>query len=484
MTTTELPGRARPRGLAAAWSRAAAALARPVDIAWLAAFRALFGLTMCVSMARFIAYGWIDEFFVKPGFHFKYWGLAWVEPLPPAGMHALFWALAGLALAIALGFAFRVAAPLFVAGFTYLQVIDVTTYLNHYYLASLLGLLLAASPAHRAWSIDALLARRHERSVPAAWLYLLRFQVGVVYTFAGLAKAHADWLLHAQPLRIWLGSRTDMPVLGPLFTHPWAAPLMSWAGFLFDTSIVWLLLVPRLRPFAYAAVLLFHAVTRALFPIGMFPVIMALSALVFFSPSWPRRLLDRARALLGRRGAGPTPAPAPALLPEAPEAPPSPRLRALGLALGAAYCAAQLALPLRFLAYGGDVRWHEQGMRFSWRVMVREKNGSTTFIVRNRQTGRTWHVSPREYLTRLQEREMAGQPDLILQLSRHIREDFERRGRGPVEVRADALVSLNGRRIARLIDPGVDLASVRDGIGPASYILPGPKEPPPHIRPL
>ncbi|MGK3960323.1 HTTM domain-containing protein [Sorangium sp. So ce118] len=481
MTTTELPGPARPRGLAAAWSRAAAALSRPVDIAWLAALRALFGLTMCVSMARFIAYGWIDEFFVKPGFHFKYWGLAWVEPLPPAGMHALFWALAGLALAITLGFAFRVAAPLFVAGFTYLQVIDVTTYLNHYYLASLLGLLLAASPAHRAWSIDALLARRHERSVPAAWLYLLRFQVGVVYTFAGLAKAHADWLLHAQPLRIWLGSRTDMPVLGPLFTHPWAAPLMSWAGFLFDTTIVWLLLVPRLRPFAYVAVLLFHAVTRALFPIGMFPVIMALSALVFFSPSWPRRLLDRARALLGRRGAGATPAPAPAL---APEASPSPRLRALGLALGAAYCAAQLALPLRFLAYGGDVRWHEQGMRFSWRVMVREKNGSTTFIVRNRQTGRTWHVSPREYLTRLQEREMAGQPDLILQLSRHIREDFERRGRGPVEVRADALVSLNGRRIARLIDPGVDLASVRDGIGPASYILPGPEEPPPHIRPL
>ncbi|XXY14329.1 HTTM domain-containing protein [Sorangium sp. So ce216] len=481
MTTTELPGRARPHGLAAAWSRAAAALSRPVDIAWLAAFRALFGLTMCVSMARFIAYGWIDELFVKPGFHFKYWGLAWVEPLSPAGMHALFWALAGLALAITLGFAFRVAAPLFVVGFTYLQVIDVTTYLNHYYLASLLGLLLAASPAHRAWSIDALLARRHERSVPAAWLYLLRFQVGVVYTFAGLAKAHADWLLHAQPLRIWLGSRTDMPVLGPLFTHPWAAPLMSWAGFLFDTTIVWLLLVPRLRPFAYAAVLLFHAVTRALFPIGMFPVIMALSALVFFSPSWPRRLLDRARALLGRRDAGATPAPAPAL---PPEAPPSPRLRPLGLALGAAYCAVQLALPLRFLAYGGDVRWHEQGMRFSWRVMVREKNGSTTFIVRNRQTGRTWHVSPREYLTRLQEREMAGQPDLILQLSRRIREDFERRGRGPVEVRADALVSLNGRRIARLIDPGVDLASVRDGIGPASYILPGPKEPPPHIRPL
>ncbi|MGK4003012.1 HTTM domain-containing protein [Sorangium sp. So ce1036] len=478
MTTTDLPGRAGPRALAAAWSRAAAALSRPVDIAWLAAFRALFGLTMCVSMARFIAYGWIDQLFVKPSFHFKYWGFAWVEPLSPAGMHALFWALAALALAVSLGFLFRVAAPLFFVGFTYLGLIDVTTYLNHYYLASLLALLLAVSPAHRAWSIDALLARRHARSVPAAWHHLLRFQVGVVYTFAGIAKAHADWLLHAQPLRIWLGSRTDMPVLGPLFALPWAAPLMSWAGFLFDTGIVWLLLIRRVRPFAYAVVIVFHTVTRALFPIGMFPVIMVLSALVFFPADWPRRLLARALRGAGAQAAregGPDPSPA---------TPSARRLRALGLALGAAYCAVQLAMPLRFLAYGGNVRWHEQGMRFSWRVMVREKNGSVTFVVRNKQTGRTWHVSPRAYLTRLQEREMAGQPDLILQLARHIREDFERRGRGPVEVRADALVSLNGRRIARLIDPAVDLASVRDGIGRASYVLPGPDEPPPHLRPL
>ena len=54
-------------------SRAFEALFRPVDIAWLAAFRVLFGLSMGVSMVRFIAYGWIDEFFVTPAFHFKYW---------------------------------------------------------------------------------------------------------------------------------------------------------------------------------------------------------------------------------------------------------------------------------------------------------------------------------------------------------------------------------------------------------------------------
>ena len=102
-----------------------------------------------------------------------------------------------------------------------------------------------------------------------------------------------------------------------------------------------------------------------------------------------------------------------------------PRARHASVALAAIYCAAQAVLPLRFLAYGGNVLWHEQGMRFSWRVMVREKNGSVTFHVRDKTTGRSWEVSPRTYLTRLQEREISAQPDLILQLSHRIRDDFE-----------------------------------------------------------
>ena len=365
MTTTDgSPARGGP----ALRARVQAALFDPVDVAWLAAFRVLFGLTMGVSMLRFIAYGWIDGLFVEPGFHFKYWGFGWVEPLPPTAMHALFWVLAGLGLAVAAGLCFRLSAALFVVGFSYLALIDVTAYLNHYYLAILLGALLAISPAHRAWSLDAWMRPRlAAQRVPAGWLHLFRFQVAVVYTFAGLAKAHADWLLHAQPLRIWLASRTGMPVIGALFLHEWAAPLMSWGGFLFDTSIAWLLLVRRIRPFAYVAVIAFHALTRALFPIGMFPVIMVLSALVFFPPGWPRWWVDRARRLVAGRDRGAeAPASAGAAI-----APASPRLRALGVTLGAIYCALQIALPLRFLAYGGDVRWHEQGMRFSWRVMVR-----------------------------------------------------------------------------------------------------------------
>jgi vitamin K-dependent gamma-carboxylase len=463
---------------ASAWARIQAVLHRPIDSAWLAAFRVLFGVTLLISTLRFLAYGWIDELFVAPTFHFKYWGFSWVKVPAAAELHALYWLLAGLCVLVSLGFLFRLAAFGMFACFSYLQLLDVATYLNHYYLASLLALLLACSPAGQTWSVDSCIRPARSRAtVASAWLYVFRFQVAVVYTFAGLAKAHGDWLFHAEPLRIWLLSRAELPVIGRILSQQWAAPVMSWAGFLFDTSVPWLLMRPKVRPFAYLGVIGFHALTGFLFPIGMFPAIMVLSALVFFSPNWPRKLWARAPERWRRPGRAPARA-----LATASALSENTLWQRSALIGGAIYCLFQVAVPLRFLAYGGSVRWHEQGMRFSWRVMVREKNGSVTFLVRIPRTGRVIDVSPREYLTRMQEREMSAQPDLILQLAHHIRDDYAERGFGAVEVRADTWVSLNGRASRRLIDPHVDLARVEDGLGRARYILPEPSGPPPALH--
>ena len=90
-------------------------------------------------------------------------------------------------------------------------------------------------------------------------------------------------------------------------------------------------------------------------------------------------------------------------------------------------------------------------------------------------------VSPHAYLTLQQYREMSAQPDLILQLAHHIRDDYNARGVGPVQVYADVMVSLNARPAARLIDPEVDLAQVDDGLAVATWILPAPTAPPPAV---
>ena len=72
--------------LARWWCEGAAWLARPSDIGPLIVLRIAFGLLMGVSTARFMVKGWVTEFYVTPQFHFTYWGVGWVRPLPEWGL--------------------------------------------------------------------------------------------------------------------------------------------------------------------------------------------------------------------------------------------------------------------------------------------------------------------------------------------------------------------------------------------------------------
>ncbi len=440
---------------------------RPIDPASLVAFRVMFGALVVVSAVRFMANGWVERFFGEPRFFFRYWGFEWV-PVPSVGaLYAMFLALVVTGLCIIVGYRHRLAAAVNLVLFTWIELIDVTNYLNHYYLMSLLGLLVVALPLGRV-GVPPFAARAPSLTALPAWmLWLVRFQVGVVYVFAGLAKAGPDWLEHGQPLNLWLAARQDFPLVGPLFELGWVSLALSWAGFLHDLLVPFALAWRRTRAFAYAALLVFHLTTHLLFDIGMFPFIMSAAATVFFAPDWPRRFVARAR---------------PDLM-AAPWVAPSLGWRRVTSVVVGLWAAWQVAVPLRAHAYGGDVLWHEQGMRWSWRVMVREKNGSVDYRVRVAGRKGEQHVPPRRYLTAHQEREMSGQPDLILQLAHHIAADFRARGERDVEVRVDAYASLNGRPPARLIDPTVDLTTVDDGIAQAAWITPAPSSPPPRLEP-
>lgn len=442
-------------------------LFQPIDIASLAMFRILFGAVMFAGTVRFMASGWVDTLFLQPRHYLKYAGFEWVHAWPAWGMYLHYTALALAALLVSLGLYYRVSALAFLLLFSYAQLIDISNYLNHYYLVVLLAGLLVVLPAHRAMSLDAWRKPALQANQVPAWgVYLLRFQVGVVYVFAALAKFNPEWLLHAQPLTLWMRARVHLPLIGPWLDEPWLAIVMSWGGFLYDGLIVAFLMTKRTRVYAYAVVLLFHGMTYVFFDIGMFPFIMSTATLMFFSPAWPRLFGARLRRVF--LSYIPMPACPVANSPLHPN-----RWVLVSLA---AYVAFQVVVPLRHFAYPGDVLWNEQGMRYAWKVLVREKNGSLTYYVRERRTGRKYQVSAYDYLTWRQVSEMAGQPDLILQLAHLVARDLEQKGRGPVEVYADALVSLNGRRAQRLLDPTVDLSSVTNGLGSADWILPGPTD--------
>jgi vitamin K-dependent gamma-carboxylase len=429
---------------------------RPVDNAGLLAFRTLFGALMVFATLRFMANGWVDELLVDPPFHFTYFGFEWVKPWPRVWMFAHYWLMALSALLLALGVFARAAAFSFFLLFTYAELIDKATYLNHYYLVSLLSFLLCFIP----------LGSHASAKIAQGWYLLLRCQMALVYLFAGFAKLNADWLFAAEPLSTWLRARAHLPWVGPLLAQPQTAYVMSWAGAAFDLTIPFLLAARATRRYAFALALVFHTVVWLLFPIGVFSFVMLVALSVFFEPSWPRRAL-------AARGGHPNPATTESAITAAPPQGRSVQQRRTLLLLGAAvYLLAQVLIPLRFTLYPGVVNWTEQGFRFAWRVMLVEKAGQVEFRVKSATPDARFVVNPRTELTALQYRQMATQPDMIWEYAHHLRRRFEAEGYQQVEVFADAWVAFNRRPSQRLIDPEVNLAGIARSLKAQGWVLP------------
>lgn len=430
-----------------------------VSGASLAFFRVGFAFLMLVSLLRFWSKGWIEAYYLTPTFHFTYVGFSWVKPwtaygLPSWTLYAHVFVLSLCCCAIALGVFYRGACLLFFVGFSYLELIDKTFYLNHYYAISLFALLLCFLP------LDQSLSWHHRKLNPQPqWvLIVLRAQVALIYFFAGLAKINGDWLLLAEPLRRWLPALASTPLLGFFFLIPATAWLMSWAGMLFDVSIVFFLCSPRWRKVAYALVLVFHLLTALLFPIGLFPWLMMFMALVFFPADWPllflkglsQRLFRYQRVSITIQTFPPIPF----------------LLRCFFIV----FFMVQGLMPLRHWIYPGNVLWTEEGFRFAWNVMLIEKTGWVEFHLKDVDSGKSWVAQTAE-LTPFQQRMMSTQPDMILQYAHHLllqnQETYPR-----LEVYAESYAALNGRPSQYLIDPQMNLRNYGNNIWPKPFIVP------------
>lgn len=422
-----------------------------MDAAGLGVLRILFGAIMAFAAIRFWAKGWIERLYLEPDFHFTYLGFGWLPELVAPWIYFHFALMALAALCVCVGVWARPAALVFAVLFTWAELAEKALYLNHYYLVSLLAVLLVVTPCDRAFALRP--SRRAQRAGPTvgAWVYtLLRGQVALVYFFAGLAKVHPDWLIRGEPLATWLAARAHLPWIGPLFADPTTALVMSWAGAAFDLTIwAWLSWRPA-RPYAYAAAVFFHVTVWLLFPIGVFSWVMLASVTVFFAASWPRRFVAGASPRRATPGASLT-------------------TRRVRVALVAAWLSVQTLIPLRHTLYDGPVNWTEEGFRFAWRVMLIEKTATLEYRVAYAD-GTTIRVYPSQELAAYQWRVMRTQPDMILEYAHHLRDTLGDPN-APVAVYADAWVSLNGRAAARMVDPTVDLGRVERTLRGADWIL-------------
>lgn len=438
--------------------RLLAALQAPRSLAPLVIYRVLFGGLILYGWGWSLYKGDLTTRYLEPTFYFKYYGLEWV-PAPSAEvLYVLYAGWLVAAIGIIGGAAYRWAMGVFFLIFTYLQAIDATNYINHYYAISIFAALLWLAPADRALSIAVWRNPDHKRShAPAVYLWALRLQVALIYGFAALAKCQSDWLGRAMPLRIWLLQSEDFPLLGPWLVHWEVALLVSWVGFLFDATIVGGLSLRKTRPWAYIGVWCFHGLTGLLFNIGLFPWVMITATLLFFQA-------EEQRCWLVRLGAN--------LLKESKKSSiPVPKWVVVLLGI---HFLVQILLPLRHhFLYTGNTLWTEEGYRFSWWVMLVEKEGVATFTVKDSRTDRQWEIENREYLTPFQEKRMSVRPDHILQYAHYLADCYAKEKKiDHPEVYAQVQVTLNGRLSQTLIDPSVNLAAEARHWRPKAWILP------------
>jgi vitamin K-dependent gamma-carboxylase len=224
------------------WQNVQQRLFAPTSIRVLVYFRVVFGALMLWQVWRYFNYNWIERYYIEPKFYFAYYGFDWLRPWPGDGTVLHFYGMAVLAICIMLGLFYRLSMGAFFLAFAYVFLLDQTNYLNHYYLVCLISFLLIFVPAHRAFSVDAWWRPRLRADSAPTWtLWMLRFQLALVYGYAGVAKLNRDWL-NGRPVQMWLADRTDFPIIGRYFTEQWMAYLFSYGGLLFDLTIIPLIL--------------------------------------------------------------------------------------------------------------------------------------------------------------------------------------------------------------------------------------------------
>lgn len=449
-----------------------------VDPASLVFFRVLFGAIMAWHCLDFLAAQRIERYYTGPAVLFKYPGFSWIEPMSADAFRVFFVGLAVLALMMAAGLFYRVAAAVFFVGYLYVYLLDAARYNNHEYLICLLNFLMVVIPAHRYGSLDALRNKSQREEAAPAWaIWLLRFQIGVPYFFGGLAKLNYDWLVRGEPIGLWL--RRDLAEGNldlPFFRESWSGHLFAWGGTIFDLAIVPLLLWPRTRIWAFFGALGFHLMNSQLFEIGVFPWMMMALTTIYFAPDWPRKtgIVGNKEKAAGKKS-GKTSKRSKKKQEAALEDEPlwTPQRRAVGAFL-AVWVAVQCLMPFRHFLIPGPVDWTEEGHRYAWRMKLRHKDGSLAFEATDRRTGQKTVLKEFEgVLTNMQYRMMLHDPEMIRQFASALAERLEDSTGSEAEIRALNQIALNDRPHRPMVDPEVDLTTVdHPWWRPAPWILP------------
>ena len=288
-----------------------------------------------------------------------------------------------------------------------------------------------------------------------AWIIIL--QMWIVYTYASIAKMYPDWL-DGSVMKLLFSAKKHYFLIGDFLQQEWLHYFISYAGLLFDLLVIPLLLIKRTRKWAFIASIFFHLFNSFVFQVGIFPYMSLGLCLFFFEPDYIRRLFLRNKPKFEG------------------EIIDDPKFKKIGLISAAVYFIIQIGLPLRHWVIPDNVLWTEEGHKLSWRMMLRSRSGLARFKVVDKATQEQYMINLDDYLTRKQKRLVSSRPDFIWQFAQRLKKEFNEKEQD-VAVYVTCHVSVNGRPYRQLIDPEVDLASVKwNAFRHSDWILPSDLE--------
>lgn len=417
-------------------------LFKHIDNSALIVFRIIFGFLIFMESVGAIFTGWIRRTLIEPQQTFSFIGFEWLQPLPGIGMYMWYGIMGLCGLFVMIGYKYRWSMLAFTLLWTGSYLMQKSSYNNHYYLLMLLSAIMVFQPANTYASIDARLKPEIKKISMPYWCALMFIlQMLIVYTYGAVAKIYPDWLDGTVP-EVLMKGKKDLWLVGELLQQKWTHYTIAYVGILFDGLIIPLLLWKRTRKFAFIVSIFFHLFNSLVFQIGIFPYLSLAFTLFFFPTKTIHSIFLKRKPFYDQ------------------EEVIVPKYHKAFVTVFVVYFIVQIGLPLRHWFFKDDVLWTEEGHRLSWRMMLRAKSGRTTFKVMDAKTKQEIPIQIENYLSAKQQRTVSTKPDVIWQFAQRLKKMFAAKGRD-VEIYVNTSIRINGGELKQLIDPDVDLGSVK-----------------------
>ncbi|CAH1390441.1 unnamed protein product [Nezara viridula] len=363
---------------------------------------------------------------------------------------------------IMLGWNYKLSCVTFALPYWYMFLLDKSSWNNHSYMFGLLVLLFLATDSHSLWSVDAYKGViPNNRHVPL-WNYaVLRFQLFLLYFYAGLKKTEFDWINGYS-----MASLSDHWVFFPMKVFLDKDQIDLWIihvfGFLIDLTMGFLIYFDKTRALSFYILTSFHLMNSQMFHIGMFPFVCLATMPLFCGFNWPRQFflmqMNRFKFLVENDTAK---NPICYYEEDVKDGPYVPKKRqCVTVVMLYMHAVIQLFLPYSHFVTLGYNNWTNGLYGYSWDMMVHTWDTSRIAVkLVNFDTNESMFIDPEAWV---QNNRWQRHADMIYQYSKCVKKNVKAlKKMNNMALYIDIWVSLNKRFHQRMFDPRVDILSVK-----------------------